>query len=148
MKTETTEKRMSMSSKAAGRMPAPLWDGHSARALYPRRIPPMVQCFQRFSVIQWFPCDTAIARSIPSGSPLGSRLALSAALRLPSSTSKTWRWHGGIIPFLDTVAQDTVGYLTDHFCHEQPEVGALAIIGRGDVFHAVGVGGELVALAE
>ena len=42
----------------------------------------MVQCFQRFSVIQWFLYDTAIARSFPSGSPLGSRFALSAALRL------------------------------------------------------------------
>ena len=35
----------------------------------------MVQCFQRFSVIQWFPCDAAIGPSFPFGASLGSGFA-------------------------------------------------------------------------
>ena len=52
---------------------------------------------------------------------------------------------GGFVPFLDADAQDAVGDFAGHFGEQQPEVGALAVVGGGDVFDAVGVGGELEA---
>ena len=41
---------------------------------------------------------------------------------------------------LATAAQDAFGDFADHLGEQQPEVGALAVIGGSDVFDAAGVG--------
>jgi hypothetical protein len=44
--------------------------------------------------------------------------------------------------------EDTVCRFRNHFLEQQPEVGSLAVVRRGDVFDATGVGRELEAFPE
>ena len=53
-----------------------------------------------------------------------------------------------VFAFLGAVAEDAVGGLGDHFLEQQPEVGALAVVGRGDVFDTAGMSGKLETFPE
>ena len=56
--------------------------------------------------------------------------------------------HRGVLEFSGPVFHDPVADLADHLLQKQAQMAARAEICRRDVPHAVGVGGELVALSE
>jgi len=56
--------------------------------------------------------------------------------------------HRCVFRLFAAISEDAVADFPGHLSEEQPEVGSFAVIGGGDVFHAVGVSRELVAFAE